>query len=74
MPICRQRHASIQWLLAAVHMGVPIALGSHQEFTFTLSRRVGEGGNSGLMQLDEKVGDFRKGQDYVASTSSLGVG
>ena len=51
-------------------MGVPIALGSHQEFTSSLFQRVEEGGISGLMQLGEKVGDRRKGQDYVASTSS----
>ena len=51
-------------------MGVPIALGSHQEFTSTLSQRVEEGGSCGLMQLGKKVGDRRKGQDYVTSTSS----
>ena len=55
-------------------MGVSIALGSHQEFAFTLFQRVEERESSGLMQLGEKVGERRKGQDYVASTlSQVGI-
>ena len=37
---------------------------------FTLFQQVEEGGIPGLILLGEKVGDRRKGQDYVASTSS----
>ena len=46
-------------------MGVPIALGSHQEFAFTVFQRVEEGESSGLMQLGEKIGDRGKSQAYV---------
>ena len=53
-----------------MHMSAPIALGSYQEFTFTLFQQVEEGGIPGLILSGEKFGDRRKGQDGVASTSS----